>query len=106
MSITVLKNGFMKYFSTLNKATNYLGQIGFIGGGYLYIMDGIRNTSYSTQNTTKTNVSNTYNILSHGLYGGIIWGVVGKTIPIAVPSFLIYNIATKNKYLDDTTKLI
>ena len=84
--------------TNINKATTYLGIYGFIGGfttyscGEMSRSPGIIEIKSDTKKITKC-----FNILSQGLYGGVLWGTVFKTIPITLPSYIIYNIATTNK---------
>ena len=86
-----------KYFNNeivknINNTTNVLGVYGATYGliSHAFIeSDNNYNKTFS-KDTHKDFMIKSYKVCEAGIYGGVVWGVFGKTFPIFLPIYSFY----------------
>jgi len=77
----------------INKTTNILGVYGGIGGSiihsYIEYETNYRKI-FDENNIHKNLMIKSYKVFEAGIYGGVVWSIVGKTFPVFIPCYSIY----------------
>jgi hypothetical protein len=93
--ITTIQNKYLnnKITKHINKTTNILGVYGGIGGSMIHSLIE-KETNYKKifdeNNIHKDLMIRSYKVFEAGIYGGVVWSIIGKTFPVFIPCYSIY----------------